>query len=153
MPKYKIGKLKYKGNKFHTIIFLDDNDIMYGLDHHVGIGIPTNVTFIIESKSMGSISLVADGYGMLPEIMAKTGKVGKYGNGSLYVKHGHLPAEIIKDLEIYIEPEWIGELARVSQLPDRKDLLSDQLNDLVQIANKFGMNKASKWIKQLTNEK
>lgn len=153
MPKYNIKELEYNGNTFHTIRFLDENDILYGVDHRVGRGIPANVTFIIESKALGSISLVADGYGMLPKMMEKTGKVGKYGNGSLYVKHGHLPAEIIKDLEIYIEPEWVGVLSRVYKLPDRKDLLSDQLNDLVQIANKFGMTKASKWINQLCNEK
>ena len=43
--------------------------------------------------------------------------------------------------------EWVNELSKVSQCPQRQDSLEDQLKDLVDIANKFGFYDAADYLK------
>jgi len=44
---------------------------------------------------------------------------------------------------------WKEELNNVKQCPQRQDSLTDQLKDLYQIANKFGLYDAADFVRKL----
>lgn len=46
---------------------------------------------------------------------------------------------------------WLREFTKINQCPQRTDSLENQLNDLIQIAEKFGLYYASNFLKNINH--